>query len=634
MITAFRRYLDTWPVRGFFLIMVAAFVVWGVGDVVRMVGTSTWIAKIGDITIEAQAYQAEFQQAMGNASRNLPQGQEATPQLRRQVGDQTLQRMIGQAAFSLELRDLRIVTPDAAVAETARAMPAFKGPDGKFSKPQFDALLRNNNLTEARFLDMLRGDLAQRQVASAVSAGAFTPDAELNPIYASEFEKRSADIAAFPVMGGPDPAEPDEAALHRWYDNHPDLYATPEYRRIKLVELSPQTLSADIQVSDADLRAWFEQHHAEYVTIAKRTVQVISSGDQTKLAELATKWRGGADWAAMQEAATAAGASAVSFDDATEAQFPDPDLGKAVFAATPDSVTDPVKGALSSFIVKVTKATPGSMTTFEQAKDAVRERVTAERATDLMYERANKVDNLLANGTSLDELPGDLGLAGAAGTVDSNGNTPDGSPAPIPGGKPMRDAVIATAFQTQKGDPPRLAEAQLGNGITGYYALVVEDITPPASKPFDTVRDRVREDVVADLLRKAQEVLAANMLTALRNGQNFSDAATIAGVTPHVSALVTRNQGDPSMPPELHRVLFSLKKGEPTMVETPEAFIVAIPAEIVEPDPKADPAGYAQARAAVTRSIAQDLEATFVQAIRLRANPRINQTNVDQIIQP
>ena len=31
MITAFRRYLDSWVVRGFFIIMIGAFVFWGVG---------------------------------------------------------------------------------------------------------------------------------------------------------------------------------------------------------------------------------------------------------------------------------------------------------------------------------------------------------------------------------------------------------------------------------------------------------------------------------------------------------------------------------------------------------------------------------------------------------------------------
>jgi peptidyl-prolyl cis-trans isomerase D len=635
MITAFRRYLDTWVVRAFFIIMVLSFVMWGVGDVIRLVGTSTWVAKVGDRTIEAQTLQAEYQRAVATVTRNLPQGQEATPDLRRRVADDTLQRLINQAALSSELRDLRIVTPDAAVAETARSMPAFRGPDGKFSRPQFDAVLRNNGLTEPRFMDMLRGDLAQRQLLGAVTAGAAAPRTELAPIYASEFERRSADMVVFPINAAPAPPAPDEAALQRWYDNHPTLYATPEFRRIKAIELTPEALAKEIAVTDDELRASFEQHRAEFVTVGKRSSQVISAPDEAKAKALAEQWRGGADWTAMQQAAQAAGASAVAFDDATEAQFPDPELGQAVFAAPVGSVADPVKGALAWFVVKVTKGSVGKETTFEQARDAVRDRVVADKAADLMYDRANKIDNLLANGTSLDDLPGDLGLLAVTGTLDSDGNTPEGGKAPIPGPEELRSAIVTAAFQTQKGDPPRLVEARTSSSAgSAYYALTVEDIAPAGEKPFETVKQRVVEDWTQDQQRHTQEQAAAAMLASVKGGQSFSDAATVAGVTPHISPVVTRAQPAEGMPPELQRVLFSLKKGEPTMVETAEGFIVGVPAEIIEPDPQADAAGFEQARTAVNRSIGSDLSSVFTEALRQRANPRINQSNFDQIVQP
>ena len=89
-------------------------------------------------TIEIPAFQAEFQRALAVAGRDLPPGQELSPQVREQVGQQTLQRLIAQAALSEELTRLRIITPDPMVAEAARAMPAFRGPDGKFSKQVFD----------------------------------------------------------------------------------------------------------------------------------------------------------------------------------------------------------------------------------------------------------------------------------------------------------------------------------------------------------------------------------------------------------------------------------------------------------------------------------------------------------------
>ena len=84
----------------------------------------------------------------------------------------------------------------------------------------------------------------------------------------------------------------------------------------------------------------------------------------------------------------------------------------------------------------------------------------AGKAADLMYDRANKVDNVLGSGAGLDEMPSDLGLVGVAGTLDAEGNTPDGTPAPIPGPPELKTALIKAAFEMQKGDPLRLVEVQ------------------------------------------------------------------------------------------------------------------------------------------------------------------------------
>jgi peptidyl-prolyl cis-trans isomerase D len=635
MISSFRRYLETWYVRLFFLLMVASFVLWGVGDMLRMVGTSTWAAKVAGTTIEVPALESEYRREMATASRDLPPGQEATAELRREVVEQSLQRLIGQATMNAALQDLRVVVPDAVLADTARNLPAFKGPDGSFDKTRFAALLRSNNLSEAGFLDLLRGDLARRQLIDAVTAGAHVPDLEVGPIYASQFEKRSADIAAFPFAAVPEPGAPDEPTARRWYDNHPDLYATPEYRRIEVIVLSTRTLAPEITVSGKDLQAAYAEHQAEYTTIARRSAEVIPVQDEAKATALAEQWRAGADWSAMQAAATAAGAAAIVQDNATEKQFPDPDLAKAVFSAPANTVPPPVKGALGWFVIRVTAATEGGAQSFEQVKDKLRERVVTEKALELVYDRANKIDGLIANGTSLAALPGDLGVAAETVTLDRHGFAADGSAAALPGEEEMNTAIIAAAFDAQKGDPPHLTEVQTpSSGGSGYYALSVQDITPPGEKPFEAVRDAVNGDWQADQRRHAAETVAAAMLRAVKDGKSFSDAARDAGVTPSLSPQVTRSAGDPAMPPELQRVLFSLKKGEPTMVENAAGFLIATPVEIIAPDPKADPAGYDQLRAAVTKTVVNDLAATYAEALRQRANPAINQANVDQIVQP
>ena len=97
MLTQFRRYTDSWIARLFFILMAVSFVGWGISsDLFRLMGPPTWIAKVGGETIEIPAFQAEYQRAMAQQTRNLPSGQEPTADQRRQVGQQTLDRMVAE----------------------------------------------------------------------------------------------------------------------------------------------------------------------------------------------------------------------------------------------------------------------------------------------------------------------------------------------------------------------------------------------------------------------------------------------------------------------------------------------------------------------------------------------------------
>jgi peptidyl-prolyl cis-trans isomerase D len=285
--------------------------------------------------------------------------------------------------------------------------------------------------------------------------------------------------------------------------------------------------------------------------------------------------------------------------------------------------------------VKVTKIVPGGETSFEQAKQAIRAKVVAAKAADMMYDRANKIDQILGNGGTLDEMPSDLGLKGVEGTLDAQGDTQAGEPAPIAGPAELRSAIVSAAFQTQQGDPPRLTEVPTpSNGGSAYYALVVENVIPPGEKPYDEVKAQVLTDWRQDQKRHTANERATAMMVAVQDGKSFSEAAQAAGVTPHLSPLITRNASDPAIPQALQRVMFTLKPKEATMVEAPDGFVVAQLAEVQKPDPAADKAGYDQARQAVSRSLSGDLASVFIDALRERAEPQINQRNFDNVVQP
>jgi peptidyl-prolyl cis-trans isomerase D len=135
----------------------------------------------------------------------------------------------------------------------------------------------------------------------------------------------------------------------------------------------------------------------------------------------------------------------------------------------------------------------------------------------------------------------------------------------------------------------------------------------------------VTADWTAAARRKEAEEAAAKMLTAIQGGQSIADAATVAGVTVRPTPMVTRTGSAEGMPAPLQKVLFSLKPGQPTMVEAGDEFIVAVPDKTEVPKPEQDKAGYDGIVAALQRSLVTDINAGFARALRDRMNPRVNQ---------
>jgi peptidyl-prolyl cis-trans isomerase D len=261
--------------------------------------------------------------------------------------------------------------------------------------------------------------------------------------------------------------------------------------------------------------------------------------------------------------------------------------------------------------------------------DAIRLRVARERAVDDVYAKANKLEDALSAGTALDDLPPELGIVGVAGTLDAKGNTPDGEPAPLPATGALREAMITSAFSTSKNEPPKMIEGP----DQSYYALAVEDETAPQVKPFEAVEAKVREDWMHDQRRRAQETVAAKLLTAVKGGGSLDDAATIAGVRVERTPPIGRSSPVEGVPHELIEPLFSLALNDGTMIETADGFLVAKLVEVASPDPATDPLGAGQMRTALNKAVSQDIELTFAAALRDRVKPTINRTLLESLTQ-
>ncbi len=630
MLAMFRGFLGTWAAKAFFGILVASFALWGVGDVVRGTGQDGAVAVVGDRRVELPQVQEAFRRQLAEVSRLMGGRVEPTPAIRAEVAQQAVERLVVQAAIAEEAARLGVAAPDDAVRQVVFDTPAFRGRNGAFDRATYDAVLRNSNLTEPQLVQLLRADLTQRQLMEAVRSGAVAPGPLTREVFALQQETRVAEFAELPFAAAAEPPDPTEADLQRAYDTDPQLYGAPEYRRIKAVLLSPERLAQDVEVSDADLHAAYDQRRGEYVVPEKRTVEVVVAGEQAKAATLAELWTGGVAWPALEQAAERLGASTIVLDAATRQEFPSPELAEAAFGAAPEVVSEPIQTPFGWQVFRVRSVTPGTERSFEAARDEIKARLARDRAVDLVYARSNQLEDALAGGGALDDLPGDLGLVAVTGTLNAQGNTPVGEPAPIPGGDTLRDAVAKAAFRAAPGEPARLIE---GPDQT-YFALTVEEVMAAAVKPFAAVEADVRDNWERGQRRREQEVVAARLLSAVKAGGSLDDAATIAGLRVTRTPPLLRNASLPGAAGELVEPLFKLKRGEPTMVEGTEGFLVAVLVEVSSPDPASNPAALDQVRLGLERAVGEDIELVYAGALRERANPRVNMQLLNSVAQP
>ena len=634
MLTALRRLAATWVAKVLFALLILSFAIWGIGDLGRnLFGRDLSVARVGDQAIGLEEAQRAVRRELQRLSRQLGTQFDADPRIRRAVAEQAIDSLVQDRVLRAEAERLRIAVPDAAMRELIFSLPGFRGGVGGFSRPVFESFLRSNDLSEGQFLALVRTDLARQQVSMAIRAGAVGPDVLARPLLRWQQETRAATIVSLPLAEAAEPAPPEDAALRRYHENNPEQFSTPETRAAQVAVLTAALIGREVEVTDAELAAAFEQRRGQFEAPEKRMLEQVLVQDESQARELAATWRAGADFAAVNTQAAAAGGQALELGTVERAGLPLPELAAAAFAAPAGGVTDPVRSPFGWHVVKVVRIEPGRVAELATVREPLRAELVAERAADLAFERANRVEDALAGGATLAEVAQRFNLGFADLVTDATGHALDGSAVALPVIEAARPALLRAVFTAERGAQPRLAETE-----AGFVAVQVQSVTPPALQPFESVEAQVRAAWALDARRRAQEARAAGLLAATRDGKTLAEAAQAAGLGfREVGALVRpqRREAPPGVvPAELLAPIFELQPREASMVPTRDGFAVAQLLEVVPGDPDADPAGLTRTKAEVEQAMADDLEAQFLGALRTRADIRINPRLVDQVAQP
>jgi peptidyl-prolyl cis-trans isomerase D len=602
-----------------------SFVVWGIADIFTGVSTSA-VASVGSAEIGQQEFQRVYQNFVRNQGQQM--GIDITPDMAQKMGlpQVALQQLVSRTALNNEADRLGLTTPDAELAQNVRAMAAFRGPLGTFDRPTFIQALSNAHYTEDQFLAEVRQDLTRDQLTQAVEANFLVPPTYAQALFQYINEKRAADYVILTPDQAGDIAPPSDAVLGAYVKAHSDRYSTPEYRDADYATLAPSDVIGSVTVSDAQIQQEYDSHKATYVVPEKRDIQQI----EFKTEKEATDARAGIDKGmSFDELATRRGLSPaqLSLGSLTQAELPDPDRAKAIFALPENQVSQPLKGAFGGYVLaRVTKITPGSNKTLADVKDDIKKALTTALAANKLVDAVNAYTDARSGGSDLKEAAKKAGMKlGHLSGVDATGLGPSGTKTDAPADPEFLPAV----FKTEVGEDSDPFPTKAG----AYFTVHVNGVTPPKLKSLDQVRVQATADWTSDQRGKLLATKALTLTAQAEKDKSLDNVARDLKVSVQHSPALTRQTNDTMFSAAFIQRLFDAPAGAIVSGAqgTSGNYILARVSGIAHPRLNPRDPGFQGGAARLSQAVAGDFSIAMANAGRERQGVKVNQKMVASI---
>jgi peptidyl-prolyl cis-trans isomerase D len=531
----------TW-IRGTFAAIVLVFIFWGIGAGVGMMGErGDFAARVNDEEIDAlrvaRTYANMERMYRQIYKENLPPDLFKTLDLRSKAVDQ----LIRIALLRQEAERIGLQVGDAELAASIQGIPQFQS-GGLFTKENYLATLRANQIPVGEFEDAQREELLVRKLDDVIGAGVHVTDAELREQFHLENDKVNLDFVRVKAADFADQVQPSDTDLQTYFDAHQEEFRIPERVRIEFLAYRPTHFQEQVPVSDTDVQDYYDLHRDEFAKPEEVQARHIlfelseSAADDEKAKvraqaqEVLAKAKAGEDFAAL---ATQHSQDPGSKDKGGDLGFFTrgqmvPPFEEAAFTLEPGAISDLVESTFGLHIIKVEAKHAAETPTVEQVRPQIVDAIKQARAKDVAAERAGADRDQVVTGKAT------LESAGQAAGIAVEKPEPFARTELIAGiGREMK--VIDAAFAASPDTVADVIETP-----TAFYVVRVVEKLPSRIPELGEARD----DVVKAYRKQQSEALAKkkaeDLLEPLKQQGNLAAFASANQLTVEETGGFTR----------------------------------------------------------------------------------------------
>lgn len=326
-----------------------------------------------------------------------------------EVRNSVLERLIQQRLLHREAVNNGFIVLDSELVKTIRDIPAFQR-DNKFSKQQYEELLRNQGLTPVMFESRVRQELLLQQLLDGYSENAFAPKMVAERVqYLSEVQREISQLQINPeqYLSQVIPADADIAA---YYERHKADFNLPERARIEYLVLSLDAVAENETVSNEAVKTYFAEHRDEFGQSEERkashiliSVPADASDDEKQI----TRDKAGGILELVRQ-------NPEQFSEITKEHSDDPgsavqggDLGffgrgvmvksfeDKIFSMQLDEISDIVETDFGFHVIKLTAIKEGKHPDLEEVREQIEKKLKIEMVGSIFGDIAEDFSNVV-----------------------------------------------------------------------------------------------------------------------------------------------------------------------------------------------------------------------------------------------
>lgn len=518
MLAHMRKFAKSFFVKVLLVILLASFVLWGAGDMIRNSGSSA-VMKVGDVTYSAQEFNVVLSEQINAISNQFGITIDNNLLKDPMLQDLILNQVVNKSLILQEAKANGLLVSDEMVKYEIATIPYFQK-DGKFNKDLFQMFLSNSGMSESRFIEVIKNDIISQNMATIFNISRIVPSIKAKNLAAARLAKRDLSVLEISSSEVKIAEEPSNEELQSIYEEEKSAFVIPEERSVSYFEFSLNDINSDIKVKDEELHEVYKARKSLFVIPEKRSVKqiIFSSEKEAHKAYEALKNEKSFDEVAKEFSREK---KTHSMGEITRDGL-QPDIADAVFSAGKGEYTSVMKSPLGYHIFFIDSVKPQSEKSYQDAKAELEKSYINEKKYELFAELANNISDKILAGNSISDISKEYGFTiksfkgiKSADRVDNQAIV-------------SSENFIKAVFSTEEG---ALSSVTPNHDSSKYFVLKVDSIKPMAFKEYSVVESDLRKIWKERAIFLALDKMAKEVMAALEDSKNLESVKSKFGIS-------------------------------------------------------------------------------------------------------